>query len=114
MGAMHLIPTPRSVSEMSGAFILPERMHIVIQPNPNGARSRDLFGAERFEIEAETLTDTAIHIAMSATGVYPESEIRVVFSEQIAGGHEQGYLLTIRKDGIEIRARAAAGRRKRR
>src|SRR5437870_11596280 len=106
MAPLHLIPWPQSVSEAPGSLVLPDEMYILLSPHE---AARDLFAAERFEIEAESLTHTQFHIAVGAVSVAPEREIRVTFDGAVADGHQQGYALDIRGSGIEIRAASAAG-----
>lgn len=104
MPQLHLLPQPRSLTFEKGAFSLRREMFIVLHPSP---ATRDLFAAERFEIEAESLCDTRFRIAVAAASVEPRREIRVLPDEAI--GHEQGYRLRISPEGITLQARTAAG-----
>src|ERR1035437_2741159 len=99
-----LVPTPKSLQQNPGSFALPSQMFILLDPH---AATRDLFAAERFEIEAEALTGTQFRIAVAADAVHPEAEIRVRFDDSIP--HEQGYRLTIPPPAIELAAKTPAG-----
>ncbi len=106
MAEQHLIPMPRSVKEGGGRLGLASEMYIVLEPR---AEVRDVFAAERFAIEAAGLVTTEFRIAVTGVSVKPAREIRVRFDAEAGGGHEQGYRLTITKQGVVIGARSSAG-----
>ncbi len=88
MTRLPLLPMPRSVEMMGGMFRLAGDMYIVLDPHP---ATRDIFAAERFVIEAETLTATRFHITVGGASIEPAREIRARFDASAAGGHPQGY-----------------------
>jgi hypothetical protein len=106
MPELLLIPAPRQVAMHGGTWTMPGNVYVLLEPHP---ATRDLFAAERFEIEAEPLTKSQFHICITAASVSPADEIRVIFDQGVAGGKEQGYGLQISAQGIEIRSSSAAG-----
>ncbi len=106
MARLQLLPAPRSVDMTGGTFRLPPDVYIVLDPH---ATTRDIFAAERFVIEAESLTATRFHITMGTASVHSEQEIRACVDDAAGNGHEQGYRLSITREGIEIAAPTAVG-----
>jgi len=107
MPQLLLLPTPKSLTLTTGHYTLPKSLFISLESHP---ATRDIFAAERFIIEAEPLTGTAMHIAIVPPNAAPISnnELRVRFNDQIQ--HDQGYSLLITGGGgIEISARSAPG-----
>src|SRR3954468_23018503 len=100
---MPLLPQPQKLRVKKGHFPVPGEMFVVIE---NHVAVRDLFAAERFVIQAESLTDASFRISVGQ-GLDSAREIRVRFANGIQ--HEQGYQLVITDTGIEIRARSGAG-----
>ncbi|HVX84309.1 MAG TPA: glycoside hydrolase family 20 zincin-like fold domain-containing protein [Phycisphaerae bacterium] len=104
MPTLHLLPHPKSLTLAKGRFTLPAQMFILLHPDP---ATRDLFAAERFEIEAESLSATAFQIAVTTESTDPAAEIRVLPDPSLP--HDQAYRLTIAPASITLHARTPAG-----
>ena len=95
------------VKEEAGVFVLPQQMYIVVS-RASGV-CMIFLRQNGLKLRPKRLTDIQFHLVVAAEGVDAAREIRVVFDEAAGHKHTQGYALTIRPGGIEIRARAAAG-----
>ncbi|MGN6368091.1 MAG: beta-N-acetylhexosaminidase [Phycisphaerae bacterium] len=108
MNPLLLVPAPKSITPRPGRYTLPPRLFIALEDLP---ATRDIFAAERFILEAEPLTGTAMQIAIVPPGsppmAQPSEELRVRFNNQIE--HDQAYTLQISPNGIEITACTAPG-----
>jgi hypothetical protein len=116
MRAMSLVPMPKRVQHQGGHWRLPRDVYVVIDPHE---AVRDLFAGEDFCRAAKKYAGrsgggaggggegTRFHVTVSHEAIAPKAEIRVRFEPAIS--HEQGYQLTIAKDGITLAARTKPG-----
>lgn len=98
-----IIPEPVSMNKTSGSFTLSAKTPIVISEDTPQLRHLSRYLAEKLH------TATWIYAEVVTGKAQADSSIMLTLDEQTTPDHDEGYLLTVTAQAVEIKARTSHG-----